>query len=199
MRMSHITKKWFKAGVCLAVVNNLKERGIMSKQREYLESVEDVDKAYIIANRYKRKYISLDDKKDRKEFSKEVSRFEKMYLKSNSSKWLINENIMTTNEVGEKSFDNAIVDETYEEFVSKIEEADRSIMCNQNSKEDEIIDDSKASFDGLSLIKMAIEKGVNKFSKKFLDLIGVEKEFVGFRDDVELYYCKSVNSIFETI
>jgi hypothetical protein len=199
MRMSHITKKWFKAGVCLAVVNNLKERGIMSKQREYLESVEDVDKAYIIANRYKRKYISLDDKKDRKEFSKEVSRFEKMYLKSNSSKWLIDENIMTTNEVGEKSFDNAIVDETYEEFVSKIEEADRSIMCNQNSKEDEIIDDSKASFDGLSLIKMAIEKGVNKFSKKFLDLIGVEKEFVGFRDDVELYYCKSVNSIFETI
>lgn len=197
--MSHITKKWFKAGVCLAVVNNLKERGIMSKQREYLESVEDVDKAYIIANRYKRKYISLDDKKDRKEFSKEVSRFEKMYLKSNSSKWLINENIMTTNEVGKKSFDNAIVDETYEEFVSKIEEADRSIMCNQNSKEDEIIDDSKASFDGLSLIKMAIEKGVNKFSKKFLDLIGVEKEFVGFRDDVELYYCKSVNSIFETI
>ena len=49
------------------------------------------------------------------------------------------------------------------------------------------------------IIKMAIEKGVNKFSKKFLDLIGIEKELVGFRDDVELYYCKGVNSIFETV
>ena len=72
-------------------------------------------------------------------------------------------------------------------------------MCVQDSKLVEVIDENKCTFDGISLIKMAIEKGVNKFSKKFLDLIGIEKEFVGFRDNVELYYCKSVNSIFETI
>ena len=197
--MSHITKKWFKAGVCLAVVNNLKERGIMPKQREYLESVEDVDKAYIIANRYKRKYISLDDKKDRKEFSKQVSKYEKLYLKSNSSKWLIDGGIVTTNEANEKTFDNVLVCESDELFVSKIEEADKSVISIQDSELVEVIDESKCTLDGISLIKMAVEKGVNKFSKKFLDLIGIEKELVGFRDDVELYYCKGVNSIFETV
>lgn len=197
--MSRPTELWFKAGVCLAVVNNLKERGIMPKQREYLESVEDVDKAYIIANRYKRKYISLDDKKDKKEFSKQVSKYEKLYLKSNSSKWLIDVGIVTTNEANEKTFDNVLVCESDELFVSKIEEADKSVISIQDSELVEVIDESKCTLDGISLIKMAIEKGVNKFSKKFLDLIGIEKEFVGFRDDVELYYCKSVNSIFETI
>lgn len=197
--MSHITKRWFKAGMCIAVVNNLKEKGIMPKQREYLESVEDVDKAYIIANRYKRKYISLDDKKDRKEFSKQVSKYEKLYLKSNRSKWLIDGGIVTTNEANEKTFDNVLVCESDELFVSKIEEADKSVISIQDSELVEVIDESKCTLDGISLIKMAVEKGVNKFSKKFLDLIGVEKEFVGFRDNVELYFCKSVNIIFETI
>ena len=46
---------------------------------------------------------------------------------------------------------------------------------------------------------MAVEKGVNRFSKKFLDSIGVEKELVGFRDEVEVYYCKGVNGIFEIV
>ena len=197
--MSRPTELWFKAGVCLAVVNNLKERGIMPKQRKYLESVEDVDKAYIIANRYKRKYISLDDKKDRKEFSKQVSKYEKLYLESNSSKWLIDGGIVTTNETNEKTFDNVIVCESDELFVSKIEEADKSVISIQDSELVEVIDESKCTLDGISLIKMAVEKGVNKFSKKFLDLIGIEKELVGFRDDVELYYCKGVNSIFETV
>ena len=197
--MSRPTKIWFKAGVCLAVVNNLKERGIMPKQRKYLESVEDVDKAYIIANRYKRNYISLDDKKDRKEFSKQVSKYEKLYLESNSSKWLIDGGIVTTNEANEKTFDNVLVCESDELFVSKIEEADKSVISIQDSELVEVIDESKCTLDGISLIKMAVEKGVNKFSKKFLDLIGIEKELVGFRDDVELYYCKGVNSIFETV
>ena len=70
--MSRPTELWFKAGVCKAVVNNLKERGYKPQRREYLEGIKDVDKAYVIANRYIRNYIPLDDKKVKKEFWKEV-------------------------------------------------------------------------------------------------------------------------------
>ena len=68
--MSKPTELWFKAGVCKAVVNNLKERGYKPQRREYLEGIKDVDKAYVIANRYIRNYIPLDDKKVKKEFWK---------------------------------------------------------------------------------------------------------------------------------
>lgn len=196
--MSRPTELWFKAGVCKAVVNNLKERGYKPQRREYLEGIKDVDKAYVIANRYIRNYIPLDDKKVKKEFWKEVNRLAKK-CPMDCNKWLEIEEPKEVEEVKVNEFDNVIVEESDELFVSKIEEADKSNMCVQDSKLVEVIDENKCTLDGILLIKMAIEKGVNKFSKKFLDLIGIEKEFVGFRDDVELYYCKSVNSIFETI
>lgn len=196
--MSRPTELWFKAGVCKAVVNNLKERGYKPQRREYLESIKDVNSAYVIANRYIRNYIPLDGKKVKKEFWKEVNRLAKK-CPMDCNKWLEIEEPKEVEEVNVNEFDNDIVEESDELFVSKIEEADKSNMCIQDSKLVEVIDENKGGFDGMSLFNMAIEKGVNKFSKKFLDLIGIEKELVGFRDDVELYYCKGVNSIFETV
>ena len=196
--MSKPTELWFKAGVCKAVVNNLKERGYKPQRREYLESIKDVNSAYVIANRYIRKYISLTSKKEKNEFWKEVNRLAKK-CPIDCNKWLEIDEEKVLEEVNVSEYDNVIIEESDEQFISKIEEADKSNMLVYDSKSVEVIDENKCSFDGMSLFKMAIEKGVNKFSKKFLDLIGIEKELVGFRDDVELYYCKGVNSIFETV
>lgn len=196
--MSKPTELWFKAGVCKAVVNNLKERGYKPQRREYLESIKDVNSAYVIANRYIRKYISLTSKKEKNEFWKEVNRLAKK-CPIDCNKWLGIDEEKVLEEVNVSEYDNVIIEESDEQFISKIEEADKSNMLVYDSKSVEVIDENKCSFDGMSLFKMAIEKGVNKFSKKFLDLIGIEKELVGFRDDVELYYCKGVNSIFETV
>ena len=196
--MSRPTELWFKAGVCKAVVNNLKERGYKPQRREYLESIKDVDKAYVIANRYIRKYISFTSKKEKNKFWEEVDRLA-MICPIDCNKWLETDEAKILKEAKVSEYDNVIVEESDEQFISKIEEADDSNMLVSDSKLVEVIDESKGGFDGMSLFKMAIEKGVNKFSKKFLDLIGIEKELVGFRDDVELYYCKGVNSIFETV
>lgn len=196
--MSKRTELCFKAGVCKAVVNNLKERGYKPQRREYLESIKDVDKAYVIANRYIRKYISFSSKKEKNKFWEEVDRLA-MICPIDCNKWLETDEAKILKEEKVSEYDNVIVEESDELFVSKIEESDKSNMCVQDSKLVEVIDENKCTLDGISLFKMAIEKGVNKFSKKFLDLIGIEKELVGFRDDVELYYCKGVNSIFETV
>ena len=46
--MNKKTDSWLKVGVYKAVVNNLKESDKHPKELAYLESVTDVDKAYVI-------------------------------------------------------------------------------------------------------------------------------------------------------
>jgi len=188
----------YKGGVCNAVINKLKKNGIKPQRREYLESIKDLDKAYIVANRYLRNYIEFKDNNERKEFFKEVKRIA-LKCDIRVGRWLYKEEPIISEEVDKDIQSNSIVNESNETFIRNIEHADKSIKSNAESKSVEIIDENKGYVDGKSLFSMAVENGVNRFSKKFLDSIGVEKELVGFRDEVEVYYCKGVNGIFEIV
>ena len=55
---------------------------------------------------------------------------------------------------------------------------------------------SKATI-GIKLISSALERGVKKFKKEFLDSFGIEAKLIGEGDDIELYYCDDVNGVFE--
>ena len=61
------TKVSFKCGIIKEVINELKEKGGFEKLIRKLEGKKEVDKAYVTANRYARKYIhnGKKDKRDR--------------------------------------------------------------------------------------------------------------------------------------
>lgn len=210
--MSNMTKESFKHGVIKAVLVNLEKRNIKPSRVEYLKSIKDVDKAYIIANRYIRTYLKFDNKKERLKFFKVANDLGDNWEK-NGNKWLDDDksnkkkksNRSSNTDLKPLSSEQTnkvlceLVNESNDDFIHSIEIADKSIASQNSSKNDEnLIENSNASC-GISILKLAIDKGVDKISKEFLENAGIEKVLVGYKNDVALYFCNSVNGIFEVI
>lgn len=202
--MSQMTELYYKHGVIKGVISYLRNNNEKIKRVEYLESIKDVNKAYIIANRYIRNYIHFEKKKDMNAFRYGLARLGEKWLK-NGEKWLEEDSVVkiepkTKGKKAECITSNIeITNESNEEFLRAITLSDNSIKRN-NSEEDKKIEFVMSDENnGISLMKLAIENGVNKFNANFLDSIGIDKVLVGYKNDTALYYCKSVNGLFEVI
>jgi len=190
--MSNKTTVITKVGVVKAVVNNLKSRGINEKQRLLLESVQDVDKAYVIANRYARNYIHFGNIDKKNEFLDEATKLSNKWV-ANGNKWLSEDGEVVVVKVTDEEVADAITPpkeiteyESNEEYSSKIKSID-NVVSEKVSK----------ATNGIRLISSALERGVKKFKKEFLDSFGIKAKLIGEGDDIKLYYCDNVNGVFE--
>ena len=195
--MNKKTDSWLKVGVCKAVVNNLKESGKHPKELAYLESVNDVDKAYVIANRYARNYIHLKDIKKKEDFLVVAKQLGIKWMQ-NGNKWLDEDNNIV--EI-DKPFDIKdlnvleIVNESNEEFLSKIEMADKSIIKNKEVESSKESKPTQKLLDGSAIIAMIFENKILRFDKSFMEKISLKKEFVGEYNGSDLYFCENLNCL----
>lgn len=90
-----------------------------------------------------------------------------------------------------------LIKETNKEFFNSIKQSDNSIFeANKTNESTHKTDKIQETFD-ISLIKLAIEKGVNRFNREFLEKCGFKGVLVGYKDNIALYYCENINSILE--
>lgn len=195
--MNKKTDSWLKVGVCKAVVNNLKESGKHPKELAYLESVNDVDKAYVIANRYARNYIHLKDIKKKEDFLVVAKQLGINWMQ-NGNKWLDEDNnIVEIDKPFEIKDLNVleIVNESDEEFLSKIEMADKSIIKNKEVESSKESKPTQKLLDGSAIIAMIFENKILRFDKSFMEKISLKKEFVGEYNGSDLYFCENLNCL----
>lgn len=195
--MNKKTDSWLKVGVCKAVVNNLKESGKHPKELAYLESVNDVDKAYVIANRYARNYIHLKDIEKKEDFLLVAKKLGIKWMQ-NGNKWLDEDNNIVEIDKPFKIKDLnvlEIVNESNEEFLSKIEMADKSIIKNKVVGNVEEGNTTPNLLDGSAIIAMILENKILRFDKSFMEKISLKKEFVGEYNGSDLYFCENLNCL----
>ena len=195
--MNKKTDSWLKVGVCKAVVNNLKESGKHPKELAYLESVNDVDKAYVIANRYARNYIHLKDIKKKEDFLVVAKQLGIKWMQ-NGNKWLDEDNnIVEIDKPFEIKDLNVleIVNESNEEFLSKIEMADKSIIKNNVVGNVEEGKTTPKLLDGSAIITMILENKVIRLEKSFMEKISLKKEFIGEYNGSDLFFCENLNCL----
>ncbi len=195
--MNKKTDSWLKVGVCKAVVNNLKESGKHPKELAYLESVNDVDKAYVIANRYARNYIHLKDIEKKEDFLLVAKKLGIEWMQ-NGNKWLDEDNnIVEIKKPLEIKDLNVlkIVNESNEEFLSKIEMADKSIIKNKVVGNVEEGNTTPKLLDGSAIITMILENKVLRLEKSFMEKISLNKEFIGEYNGSDLYFCENLNCL----
>lgn len=190
----------FKQGTIKCVLNYLKSSGIQPKRVEYLEKINDVDKAYAIANRYIRNYISWKDENEKKDFDREVKRLSDIW-KANGGMWLENDadmtNIVECNKeiIDGKPMLIGMCEESNEEFLSKILNADN--MNDESINKPDIVnlqDEKGLQIDGVELMRKALEFGVDKFKANFLDTNHIDVIYVGYKEDMCVCYCNNINS-----
>jgi hypothetical protein len=192
-----MTKESFKHGVIKAVLVNLEKRNIKPSRVEYLKSIKDVDKAYIIANRYIRTYLKFDNKKERLKFFKVANDLGDNWEK-NGNKWLDEDNnIVEIDKPFEIKDLNVleIVNESNEEFLSKIEMADKSIIKNSVVGNGEEGKTTPKLLDGSAIITMILENKVLRLEKSFMEKISLKKEFIGEYNGSDLYFCENLNCL----
>lgn len=195
--MNKKTDSWLKVGVCKAVVNNLKESGKHPKELAYLESVNDVDKAYVIANRYARNYIHLKDIEKKEDFLLVAKKLGIKWMQ-NVNKWLDEDNDIVEIEKPLEIKDLnvlEIVNESNEEFLSKIEMADKSIIKNKVVGNVEEGKTTPKLLDGSAIIAMILENKVLRLEKSFMKKISLKKEFIGEYNGSDLYFCENLNCL----
>lgn len=187
------TKESTKVGVIKEVINCLTEKGRSETLIKKLENIEDVDKAYIVANRYARNYIHYGDKRKKLKFINEANRLSEIWVK-NGNKWIdeeIIDNTVDTKKVNDKIEEAKIIDETDEVFIEKIMDSDNSIEMKSNVK--------SISNDSNLLFKLLFENISVKVKKEFIEKLDIDKVLVGYKNGVEVYYCESVNKYYEMI
>ena len=195
--MNKKTDSWLKVGVCKAVVNNLKESGKHPKELAYLESINDVDKAYVIANRYARNYIHLKDIKKKEDFLDVAKQYGFKWVQ-NGNKWLDedNNNVEKEKQLEIKDLNVLeLVNESNEEFLSKIEMADKSIIKNKEVESSKESKPTQKLLDGSAIIAMIFENKILRFDKSFMEKISLKKEFVGEYNGSYLYFCENLNCL----
>ena len=195
--MSKKTNSWLKVGVCKAVVNNLKESGKHPKELAYLESVNDVDKAYVIANRYARNYIHLKVIKKKEDFLDVATQYGVKWMQ-NGNKWLDedNNNVEKEKQLEIKDLNVLeLVNESNEEFLSKIEMADKSIIKNKEVESSKENKPTQKLLDGSAIIAMILENKILRLDKAFMEKISQKKEFVGEYNGSDLYFCENLNCL----
>ena len=186
------------------VLNWLNKKSEYEKQISKLNDEKDVDKAYIIANRYARNYIHLSKADEKEKFLKCVDELANKWVE-NGNKWIdedfsnveevdkqqiTNEVENESNQVTVETLGNSIVNESDNRFVEKIIESDVDIenKCKIRNVEEK---------NSLLLMKAFFENNLVKIKKEFLDKFNINKELIGYRDGSEVYYCEGINGVFE--
>ena len=197
--MSKKTDSWLKYGVIKAVVNNLKKSGRHPKELAYLESVEDVNKAYVIANRYARSYIHLKDDNKKNEFLGVANNLGIKWMQ-NGNKWLEEDDaVVCLENINEMKKLNVMemVKESDDEFLTNIEMADKSIGKKIKVEKEEI--NSPKLINGAEIISMILQNKVLKLNKGFVDKTNLNSEYIGEYNGNDLYFCEDLNCVFGTI
>ena len=89
-------------------------------------------------------------------------------------------------------YDNDIVGETDEKFISEICKCDNSIEVKRN--------DANSSKSNLShLIKLFFGKTEFKIKKEFINKLDIKKELIGYKNGNEVYYSEEFNSLYEIV
>lgn len=184
----------FKEATIKYVLNELSKDDSKKNQFKKLSGENDLDSAYVIANRYARKYIHFKEKKKKDKFLKEVEKLSKVFV-ANGNKWVdkneeISDSQETKTEIHQNEIisQNEIVKDSNEEFTDKIEMADKSIS-NQISK----------IMNGEIMIKALINNDIIQLSKEFVEKLGIKTNLIGKKGDVELYYCDGFSVVFQII
>lgn len=209
--MTRITEKSFKHGTVNYLIKVMKEKEIKPKRIEYLESIKDIDKAYVIANRYIRNYINNDNRINMEKFKNEIILYSDEW-KKHDGEYDDYEEVIEVKEEPQKrnriiinpldsktinKYTYELIKETNKEFFNSIKQSDNSIFeANKTNESTHKTDKIQETFD-ISLIKLAIEKGVNRFNREFLEKCGFKGVLVGYKDNIALYYCENINSILE--
>lgn len=89
-------------------------------------------------------------------------------------------------------YDNDIVGETDEKFISEICKCDNSIEVKRN--------DANSSKSNLShLIKLFFGKTEFKIKREFINKLDIKKELIGYKNGNEVYYSEEFNSLYEIV
>ena len=88
-----------------------------------------------------------------------------------------------------------IVNESNEEFLSKIEMADKSIIKNKVVGNVEEGKTTPKLLDGSAIITMILENKVLRLEKSFMEKISLKKEFIGEYNGSDLYFCENLNCL----
>ena len=111
-------------------------------------------------------------------------------LFSDEDLYNVNNHRLEKNENG--LYDNDIVGETDEKFISEIQMHDKSI----NGRKDYL---SKEEDNILKLMKLFFGETTFKLKKDFIDKLDIDKVLVGYKNGNEVYYSKEFNSLYEIV
>ncbi len=89
-------------------------------------------------------------------------------------------------------YENDIVGEKDEEFLNKIDESDKSIIRKEIVVEGDNIPKSK-------LMNWFFGETQYKIKKDFIDKMDFKKEFIGYKNGNEVFYCEEFNCLYEVV
>jgi ribonuclease HII len=92
------------------------------------------------------------------------------------------------NGTGDSRFNLAMSEESNDEFLREIEKADESSLA---VAETEVI---KESSKGIEILRKALDYGVTTFQLDFLKGYSISVDYVGNKEDKNVYYCSGIDS-----
>ena len=195
--MNKISKETKQATIHY-VLNWLNKNCEYEKQICKLSDEKDINKAYVISNRYARNYIHLGIADKKAKFLQCINELvnkcgdEDSPNEVNESQNITNEVDNQSSQVTVETLGNDIVKESDKGFIEKINESDEDInnKCKLRNIE-------KENF--LLLMKSFFENNIIKVKKDFLDRVDVEKKLIGYKDGSEVYYYEGLNGVFEIV
>lgn len=88
-----------------------------------------------------------------------------------------------------------VKEETNEDFIREIEKADESSLAVAETAIEEVETEViKESSKGIEILRKALDYGVNTFQLDFIKGNSISVEYVGNKDDKNVYYCSDIES-----
>lgn len=90
------------------------------------------------------------------------------------------------NGTGDSRFNLAMTEESNDEFLREIEKADESSLVVSESK-------------GIEILRKALDYGVTTFQLDFIKGNSISVEYVGNKNDKNVYYCSDIDSFISVV
>ena len=161
---SDLKKKSFINNVIQILERNEKDREV-----KLIKKQSDLTKSYKRAQSFVREYKQLFDGED-------------LYK--------ANDIILEKNDKG--LYDNDIVGETDDKFISEIQKSDKSI-----DRRNKLIKTEKDSIS--HLMRLFFGETSFKIKREFIDKLEIDKVLVGYKNGNEVYYSEEFNSLYEIV
>jgi len=161
---SDLKKKSFINNVIQILERNEKDREV-----KLIKKQSDLTKSYKRAQSFVREYKQLFDGED-------------LYK--------ANDIILEKNDKG--LYDNDIVGETDDKFISEIQKSDKSI-----DRRNKLIKTEKDSIS--HLMRLFFGETSFKIKREFIDKLDIDKVLVGYKNGNEVYYSEKFNSLYEIV